>query len=293
MEGHADDPLHMSPEAVERWDYAYRHGWAPWDIGAPQPAFVRLADAGRIAGPVLDVGCGTGEHALMLAARGYDVLGVDIAATALAAAQRKAADRRLGAVFQQADALDLESLGRRFNAVIDSGVFHTFDDGQRTRYVESLASAVESGGSVHLLCFSEQTPGEDGPRRVTQGELRAAFDDGWQVESIEAARFEVRDGFPGERPHAWLAQIVRANGVARSAADGRRREPLPSNPSAGNLVAGLLAGVDHMVVNRPRPVAQIEEEYHEPWASADGMTVDGLDEKIDRPEPPDTSGARL
>jgi hypothetical protein len=70
-------------------------------------------------------------------------------------------------------------------------------------------------------------------------------------------------------------------------------EPLPSNPSAGSLVAGILAGVDHMVVNRPRPVAQIEEPLHDAWASADGLTVEGLDEPVDRPEPPDTTGARL
>lgn len=74
---------------------------------------------------------------------------------------------------------------------------------------------------------------------------------------------------------------------------GDRRGPLPSKPSAGQAIAGLLAGVDHLVVNRPRPVAQIEEPLHDAWASADGITVDGLDEPIERPEPPDTTGARL
>ena len=37
----------------------------PWDIGHPQPVFQALADSGAIRGGVLDVGCGTGEHALM------------------------------------------------------------------------------------------------------------------------------------------------------------------------------------------------------------------------------------
>ena len=69
--------------------------------------------------------------------------------------------------------------------------------------------------------------------------------------------------------------------------------PLPSNPAAGHVISGLLAGVDHLVVNRPRPVTQIEEPHREPWASADGITVEGLDERPDRPEPPDTTGARV
>lgn len=73
----------------------------------------------------------------------------------------------------------------------------------------------------------------------------------------------------------------------------KQAQPLPSNPAAGQVIAGLLAGVDHLVVNRPRPVTQIEEPMHDPWASADGMTVEGLDEPMDRPEPPDTTGARV
>ena len=61
---------------------------APWDIGRPQAVWIRLADAGEIAAPVLDSGCGTGEHALLLAERGMEVLGVDVAPTAIGLARR-------------------------------------------------------------------------------------------------------------------------------------------------------------------------------------------------------------
>jgi hypothetical protein len=92
-------------------------------------------------------------------------------------------------------------------------VFHVFDDDDRARYVMSLASAIEDGGVVHLLCFSERTPGTYGPRRVTQAELRTAFADGWDVERIDEARFDVRPDFSAERPYAWLARIVRRGTV--------------------------------------------------------------------------------
>ena len=72
-----------------------------------------------------------------------------------------------------------------------------------------------------------------------------------------------------------------------------RRKPLPSQPSAGQVVAGILAGVDHLVANRPRPVAEIAERHRDPWNRVGGLTVDGLDEPIERPEPPDRSGARV
>jgi len=73
----------------------------------------------------------------------------------------------------------------------------------------------------------------------------------------------------------------------------RSGEPLPSQPSAGVLVGGILGGIDHLLWKRPRPVTQIEEPYREPWATLDGIAVEGLDEPIERHEPPDRSGARL
>lgn len=70
-------------------------------------------------------------------------------------------------------------------------------------------------------------------------------------------------------------------------------QPLPSRSSGGQIVAGMFAGLEYLIANRPRPVAQIEERHREPWASARGLTVDGLEDEIERPEPPDRSGARL
>src|ERR671938_121911 len=71
------------------WDASYHDGPAPWDIGRPQPAVVRLGSAGGFAGAVLDAGCGTGENALHVASLGLSVLGVDVAETALAIARAR------------------------------------------------------------------------------------------------------------------------------------------------------------------------------------------------------------
>jgi len=191
------------------WDSAYTDGWAPWDIGAPQPAFVELAERGEFTSPVLDSGCGTGENSLMLAARGLDVTGIDIAPTAIERARAKAGRRRVAAHFEVGDVLALTRFRHRFKSVVDCGVFHTFDDILRPRYVDSLASAVADGGVIHLLCFSDRVPGTTGPRRVSQAELRAAFADGWQVEHIDESAFAVKADFSAVQPHAWLARIVR------------------------------------------------------------------------------------
>ena len=180
-------------------------GTPPWDIGRPQPAMVRLAETGQIKGRVLDVGCGTGENALFLAERGFTVVGIDGAPTAIKKARAKAKQRRLDASFEVADALNLASPEQPYDTVIDSGLFHVFADGDRVSFVKSLGRVARSGGTYFLMCFSDRQPGEWGPRRVTQAEIQASFQDGWRVNSIEPSAFETNIG----DAQAWLASISR------------------------------------------------------------------------------------
>jgi deazaflavin-dependent oxidoreductase (nitroreductase family) len=190
----------------EDFDAMYA-GTPPWDIGRPQPAFLELAGRGVLRGRVLDVGCGTGEHALMAAGLGLDVTGIDAAPAAIAIAEGKARDRGLTARFLVWDALQLAALDERFDTVLDSGLFHVFDQADRARFVDSLRAMIPIGGRYFMLCFSERQPGDWGPRRVTQGEIRASFADGWRVDSIEAATMDVTMDPGGV--FAWRAAVTR------------------------------------------------------------------------------------
>jgi SAM-dependent methyltransferase len=207
-----DDPFNgRRPTSHERltglpWDASYQNGPAPWDIGRPQPAIVRLASEGGFAGTVLDAGCGTGENSLHVASLGLPVLGVDVAETALAIARAKADDRRIEVEFATADAFQLERLERTFETVLDCGLFHTFDGDERSEYVASVASVTEPGGTLYVLCFSDDGP-DTGPHPISHEELRAAFGNGWNVDGIEPDRVQTRyhpDGAP-----AWIATINR------------------------------------------------------------------------------------
>jgi SAM-dependent methyltransferase len=198
----------------DRFEEFYQ-GQAPWDIGRPQPAIVQLAESGAIVGSVLDAGCGTGDNALYLASRGHEVWGLDYVPVAIERARAKARDQGLDVHFQEADALELGKLGRSFDTVIDCGLFHTFGDEQRPLYVGGLVRVVRPGGLVHILCFSDREPPGEGPRRVSQQELRDAFRDGWDVREIRESRFDTAS-YPGapqfspSGPKAWLATFARA-----------------------------------------------------------------------------------
>ena len=195
----------------EHFENSYA-GKPPWDIGKPQQAFVSVAD--QVASPVLDAGCGTGETALFFAARGCEVTGIDFLEEPIRRARAKAAERGLAVRFLVRDALTLGDWGERFASVVDSGLFHVFSDDDRRRYVRSLARTVEPGGRLFLLCFSDEEPGPNGPRRVSRQELSDAFADGWEIESVRPARITVSPEFAAMfsegGPKAWFAVIGRA-----------------------------------------------------------------------------------
>lgn len=180
-------------------------GKPPWEIGGPQPAVVALADAGLITGKVLDVGCGTGENALHLAARGLEVVGVDASGVGIEKAQAKARQRHLSCQFLVADALELDSWDERFDCIVDTGLLHLFSRTDCTRLVTGLHQVLRPGGRHHLVCFNHHKP-PPAPR-VSRHGIATTFRHGWRVERIVECRYEVLDGLKG--PNAWQASLVR------------------------------------------------------------------------------------
>ncbi|MGV9796437.1 class I SAM-dependent methyltransferase [Mycobacterium sp. NPDC003449] len=203
--------------ALSLFDEAYESRTAPWVIGEPQPAIVELERGGSIRGKVLDVGCGTGEHTMLLTRLGYDVLGIDFSPHAIAQATENAAERAVDARFAVGDAMRLGD-GPHYETIVDSALFHIFDDADRARYVASLHAACVPGGTVHVLALSDAGDGF-GPE-VSEADIRGAFTDGWALEALDTTTYRgvvgpanvERVGLPVgttvDQP-AWLARARR------------------------------------------------------------------------------------
>ncbi len=186
---------------------AYKdEGFAPWDIGRPQKAVVELEEAGEIQGSILDIGCGTGENSLFLASRGHEVWGIDLVGAAIERAKAKAKERGLEATFKVHSAFKLDLLGRKFDSAIDCGMFHSLDNDERVCFTDNLRAVLKSGGTYHMLCFSEKAP-PYGPRHLSQAEIRSVFHDGLMVKRIRTAYFETK--FGEDVVPAWLTTVER------------------------------------------------------------------------------------
>ena len=201
----------------ERFDSAYETHTAPWVIGEPQPAVLALERSGLLHSPILDIGCGLGEHSILLTRLGYQVRGIDFAPHAVEQARANAAARGVDAHFEVGDAFDLDAAAP-YDTILDSALFHIFDDDARAQYVASLHRGTRPGGYVHVLALSESGRGF-GPQ-VSEQVIRSAFSDGWDLESLETTTYR---GVVGEAhasllglpagtvvdEPAWLARVRR------------------------------------------------------------------------------------
>lgn len=194
---------------MSSWDDAYAQT-PPWDIGAPQPAIVSIVKTGELnPGRVLDVGCGTGENALFLAQSGFQVNGIDLAKSAIASASAKAAARKADVNFRVGNALDLEFEDGKFDNIVDSGLFHTFSDEDRTTYVGEIGRVLRTGGKYFMLCFSEKEPTDwGGPRRITRREIENSLRRLFQINYIRDASFATRIHDKGGKAYITSASRI-------------------------------------------------------------------------------------
>ncbi|GAC1341097.1 MAG: class I SAM-dependent methyltransferase [Candidatus Dormibacteria bacterium] len=195
-------------EGGAMWDRRYtEHVWTT----EPDPLVVEMA--GPLAvGHAVDLGCGTGRHAIWLAQRGWTVTGVDASAVGLQQAAARAASLGIDLTLVQADLADYRPPAKGFDLVLLANVHPTAE--QRAATLAQAARAVAPGGRLLIIGHHLDNLGRTGPpdpgRLYTVERLREALPTGMTVEVLE--RFDSRPGGPaGSRPDpAVVAMLVRS-----------------------------------------------------------------------------------
>lgn len=166
----------------------------PWDIGGPQPAVQLLVAYGVIRGKVLDPGTGPGHNAILYAAKGFQVTGVDSSPAAIERATLNAQRAGVDVDFQVADITTLDGLGDgEFDTVVDSAVYHVFADDESTQssYSAALHRVTKPGARLFMFELGRYNlngiPGVGLPADNFERVLAPA---GWRIDHLGTATFQ-------------------------------------------------------------------------------------------------------
>ena len=122
--------------------------------------FIEAELGGDKAKRILDIGCGTGRHAIELAKRGYDVTGLDLSETLLNRAGQKAIAANVHVDFVRADARNFHFDGKFDLAImICEGAFPLMEtDEMNFLILENAARALKPGGKLILTTLNALFP---------------------------------------------------------------------------------------------------------------------------------------
>jgi len=142
------------------WENAYEsREYEHWEFSYPSPELVALAAARvpRRNASVLDVGCGGGTDAIFMAQCGFRVTGVDISASALRIAQKRAEEALVEADWRRGNVLELPIDDESVDFVTDRGLFHLIEDRDRPRYASELFRVLKNRGRALIRGASRES----------------------------------------------------------------------------------------------------------------------------------------
>jgi len=180
------------------WEERYNRGETPWEKGEPHAALVEFLRRNPVRGRVLVPGCGYGHDVRALAATADEVVGVDVAPSAIKSARRYPVVG--GETYVLGDLFALpESWRGAFDWVCEHTCFCAIPLSRRKDYAEAVAGALRPGGRMLAVFFMnpDMDPGESGPPfGVSTQELEELFSPFFTVESewVPAKTYPGREG---------------------------------------------------------------------------------------------------
>jgi SAM-dependent methyltransferase len=179
---------------------AYAIGATPWERAgeAGRDQLDRLVETEEAlrGGPAtaLDLGCGSGAHAVALAERGWQVTGVDQIGKALARARTRSDEHGTSVTFVKADVtrLDPNAVGAGYDLLLDVGCFHGFTTTDQAAMGRSIERVAAPDATLLVLAFQPGAAPRPLPRGADAASIERALP-GWRVVDTEPAP---TDGMP-------------------------------------------------------------------------------------------------
>lgn len=208
---------------TQDWNKRYRERDTPWDFNRPSPVLRQFLETGRIpTGRVLEYGCGTGNNAILLAQRGFDVAAVDCSPLALEKAKAKAAAAKVSCRFLLGDLFDLPDLGGPFDFVFDRACFHTFPAEGRSVLASITWDRLRHHGLFLFLAGNSNERSKNGPPRISASEILLATESCFEL--VELSEFRFDGDKPDDHPLGWVC-LLRGRAERGDLARPKNRNP--------------------------------------------------------------------
>lgn len=141
------------------------------------------------SGNFLDLGTGSGTQAIQLSKIGFQVTGTDISNSAIEKA-RKLSDN---VNFVVDDILNSNLSDSKFDFIFDRGVFHVFENDQRTRYLSQIKRILNDDGVLFLKCMSKEEknlPDDGMPHKFSKQDIEDFFSADFEIQKISDSIFK-------------------------------------------------------------------------------------------------------
>jgi len=168
------------------WDDVYRNNpvnklpWYTKDLDFDLKKELKKYNKGSF----LDLGTGPGTQAIALSKLGFDVTGTDISASAI----NRLKKQKSTVVFLKDDILKTK-LKKKFDYILDRGIFHVFEPNSRKTYIKTVKKLLNNKGILFLKCFSIKEKNEEGPHRFSKKQIKDYFNKDFKVKSIKDSVF--------------------------------------------------------------------------------------------------------
>ena len=201
-------PSRLKYVTTADWDAVYREGTPPWDAGVPHAELVRVLDEYRLRPQtVLEIGCGTGADAILLARRRFNVTAVDCSPIAVERARLRAEQQDALIHFVLADIFEFARSAGQFDLVYDCGAYHAIRQVHLERYLEVLWRVTRPGSYYLCLAGAPDSTADEGPPQVTEDEIHNELGRLFEFVHLRPTRLESltrTDGYP-----AWSCLLLR------------------------------------------------------------------------------------
>jgi 2-polyprenyl-3-methyl-5-hydroxy-6-metoxy-1,4-benzoquinol methylase len=183
----------MNTNEENTWQQRYLEKDTPWDRGEVNPNIRDFIS--RIAFPgaeVIEVGCGTGTHSVWMASCGLQVTGIDIAPFAIEKARKRANDAGVSCNFIAGDFFQAGVEESRYDAALDLGCFHVFDEPrQRLEFARKLSRLLKPGALwLTLVANADVPPRESGPPVRSAADIVYAVEPWFEILSLQVNPYE-------------------------------------------------------------------------------------------------------